>query len=72
MEQNNKLLNISKKTFISIVILLGILMVLSIILTYILPKGDFLVLENGTVDYSTFIRNDDLKGINIFKGRRKN
>lgn len=68
MEQNNKLLNISKKTFISIVILLGILMVLSIILTYILPKGDFLVLENGTVDYSTFIRNDDLKGINIFKG----
>lgn len=68
MEQNNKLLNISKKTFISIVILLGILMVLSIVLTYILPKGDFLVLENGTVDYSTFIRNDDLKGINIFKG----
>ncbi len=68
MEENKKLLNISKKTFISIVILLACLIILSIVLTYILPKGDFLTLADGTIDYSTFVENHDIKGVNIFKG----
>lgn len=66
MEQN-RLLNISKKTFISVVILLLALMALSILLTYAIPKGDFLEVD-GVVDYSTYIPRSDIKGVNLLKG----
>ena len=66
MEQN-KLLNISKRTFLSVVILLLALMALSIILTYAIPKGDFGEVD-GVIDYSTYIARNDIKGINLFKG----
>ena len=65
--ENNKLLNISKKTFISIVILLFVLIVLSIILTYIIPRGAFSVVD-GVTNYSDYQLLPDKGGINIFKG----
>ena len=49
MEQK-KLVNISKKTFFSVLILLFVLMVISIVLTYIIPNGRFLEVE-GKLDY---------------------
>ena len=66
--KNNKLINISKKTFIGVAILLFLLMAVAIILTYVLPKGEFATLENGETDYNTLIDLGKEGGINIFKG----
>ena len=66
--KNNKLINISKKTFIGVAILLFLLMIVAIVLTYTLPKGQFGVLENGETDYTSFINLGKEGGINIFKG----
>lgn len=64
---NNRLINIQKKTFISVLILLFALIVLAIVLTYILPKGEF-GLVNGELDYNQYIKLEGVSGINIFKG----
>ena len=66
--KNKKLINISKKTFIGVAILLFLLMAVAIVLTYTLPKGEFGTLENGETDYTTFINLGKEGGINIFKG----
>ena len=66
--KNNKLINISKKTFIGVAILLFLLMAVAITLTYVLPKGEFATLENGETDYNTLIDLGKEGGINIFKG----
>ena len=39
--KNNKLINISRKTFISVLVLLLLLIAASTILTYVVPKGEF-------------------------------
>lgn len=66
--KNNKLINISKKTFIGVAILLFLLMAVAITLTYVLPKGEFATLDNGETDYNTLIDLGKEGGINIFKG----
>ncbi len=74
MEQtktNSKLINISKKTFISVLILLLALMIVAIVLTYVVPKGQFgtkVVDGEEVVDYQTYIALPDAKGIPIWKG----
>lgn len=69
---NNKVINISKKTFINVVIILGILIALSIMLTYILPNGYFKSSTdeagNIIIDYDSFEKIQGFKGINILKG----
>lgn len=71
MKHNNRLINISKSTFISVLILLFILIIASIVLTYILPKGEYgLKIENGTsvIDYQTYIPLPNEGGIPIWRG----
>ena len=71
MEKNERLINIGKKTFISVVILLLALMAVSIALTYILPKGEYgTVIIDGveTIDYENYIPLEGLSGISIIKG----
>lgn len=65
---NNKIVNISKKTFVNVVMLFIALLVFSIIATYIIPRGMFDVNENGVEDYTNYIALEDKSGINIFKG----
>jgi len=65
---DNKLINISKKTFISVLVLLFILMAVSIALTYIIPKGEYGVTPGGETDYQTYIPLPDSSGIPIWKG----
>ncbi|MBQ2306665.1 MAG: hypothetical protein II184_04040, partial [Clostridia bacterium] len=62
------LINISKKTFIQVTCLLLGLMVLAIVLTYVIPKGEFGTLPDGSPDYSAYIPRGDIKGVNIAKG----
>ena len=62
------LINISRKTFIQVVGLLLGLVILSIVLTYIVPRGVFGVLPDGSTDYLNYTRRDDLSGIPIWQG----
>ena len=69
--KEGKLIDISTKTFISVLVLLFALMVGAIILTYVVPKGEYLTTNiNGeeVIDYSSYHKLDGEKGINIFKG----
>lgn len=68
---NNKLINISKKTFISVLVLLALLMAAAIILTYVVPKGTFgttAVDGEEVPDYSTYTPLPDEEGIPVWKG----
>ena len=49
-DRNATLINISKKTFIQVTCLLLGLMILAIVLTYVIPKGEFGTLADGSPD----------------------
>lgn len=69
---DNKVVNISKKTFINVVILFAVLLVVSIVATYVIPRGTFGLITNpdGSIveDYTNYIPLNDKSGINILKG----
>ena len=48
--KKDTLINISSDTFVRVVILLAVLLILSIVLTYVIPAGEFGRLENGETD----------------------
>ena len=68
----NKIINMSKKTYITVVIMLGVLILGSILLTYLVPSGHFeeIIGADGSIIYNNenYIMDDDQSGINIFKG----
>lgn len=69
MKRERTLINISKKTFIQVVLLLFALLFLSIILTYVIPRGTFpRDPETGEItDYSGYMSTED-SGIPLWKG----
>ena len=69
MKRERTLINISKKTFIQVVILLFALLVLSIVLTYIIPRGTFPrdPATGEITDYNGYQPTDD-GGIPLWKG----
>ena len=71
-ETNNNLININKKSYISIILILLFLIVFSIVITYLVPKGMFeTVIDaagNIIVDYNKYVPLPEKSGINIFKG----
>lgn len=69
MQQKKKaLLNISRKTFIEVTVLLAALLLVSIVLTYVVPRGSFGLLPDGQPDYLSYTRRNDLSGIPVWKG----
>lgn len=68
MEKENRLINLPKKTVLQVTALLLTFMAVSIVLTYIIPGGEFGTLADGSPDYSVYIRRDDLSGVPIIKG----
>lgn len=62
------LINISRNTFISVSALLLGLLLFSIILTFVVPKGDFGVLPDGSVNYLEYIPRSNQSGISLIKG----
>ena len=66
--RSNKLIHISRKAFIEVLLLLAALLAVSIALTYLVPRGDFGVLPDGQTDYLTYIQRDDLGGIPLWRG----
>lgn len=69
MKKERTLINISKKTFVQVVMLLFALLILSIILTHVLPRGTFpRDPETGDItDYNGYMYTDD-SGIPLWKG----
>ena len=69
MKRERTLINISKKTFIQVMVLLFALLVLSIVLTYVLPRGTFPrdPATGEITDYSGYRQTDD-SGIPLWKG----
>ena len=72
MKMKGKIIDINKRSFIGIVLMLGALMVLAIALTYFIPKGTFGTtideFGNTIVDYNNYIKLPDEKGVNLLKG----
>ena len=62
------LISISKKSFIQVTLLLLGLLILSVALTYLIPKGEFGLLPDGETNYLDYVRRDDLGGIPLWKG----
>ena len=67
MHKCKKIVDISKKSFFSAVLVLLAFMVIATVLTYVLPKGKFAVDQNGAVDFSNFISFGKEGGINLLK-----
>ena len=68
-KKHNKVINISKNTFISVVLVLFSLIVFATVLTYVIPRGTFEPLVDGSgFDYTKYIPLENESGINIFKG----
>ena len=65
---NKTLINLSTKTFIQVVVLLFVLMLAAIVLTYVIPKGEFGVNADGTTNYLDYKPVEGAKGIPIWKG----
>ena len=68
MKKKKSLINISKKTFIQVTALLLGLLIVSIILTYVIPAGSFGVNADGSTDYSVYQSADGVRGVPIWKG----
>ena len=67
-DKKQNLINISTKTFIGVLLLLAVLIAVSVLLTYIVPKGAFGTLPDGSTDYSRYERLEGEKGIPVIEG----
>lgn len=63
--KNKKLINISTKTFIGVAILLFLLMVAAIVMTFVLPKSEFIYEGEKVIGVASL---DEKGGIPIWKG----
>ena len=68
MANDNRLIDLPKKTVIQVTALLVSIMLVSIVLTYRIPGGEFGTLSDGSPDYSVYIRRDDFTGVPLLKG----
>ena len=67
-KQQATLISISRKSFIQVTLLLLGLLALSILLTYLIPKGEFGMLPDEQINYLDYTRRDDLSGIPLWQG----
>ena len=67
-KKERTLISISEKSFIQVCCLLLGLLVISVILTYVVPKGAFGTLTDGSPDYLHYIRLDGKGGIPLWQG----
>ena len=65
---SESLVDLSTKTFLQIVALLFVLMLVSIALTYLIPKGSFGVNPDGSTNYLVYQKAEGAAGIPWYKG----
>lgn len=66
--KRKSLIDLSAKTFLQVVALLLLLMIAAIVLTYVIPKGEFGVGADGKPDYLAYSRIEGASGIPIYQG----
>ena len=66
-ESKKTFASIETKSFIVVVLLLGFLLAISGILSYVIPQGSFLRDENGTIIEGTYTRYEKQSGIPIWR-----
>lgn len=66
--KGEKLVDVSLKTFIQVTALLFVLMLAAAALTYVIPKGEFGVLPDGSPDYLSYTKTEGASGIPVHKG----
>ena len=62
------LVSINRSAFIQVTALLAALLLIAIGLTFIVPRGDFGVLPDGSPDYTQYIPRPDKPGITLWRG----
>ena len=67
-EKKKTLISISEKSFLQVSCLLLGLLILSVALTYVVPKGTFGTLPDGSPDYLNYVRLDEAGGIPLWQG----
>ncbi|MBR6045461.1 MAG: YfcC family protein [Ruminococcus sp.] len=67
-KKEKTLIDISLKTFIQVTVLLVVLLAAAVVLTYVIPAGQFGTLPDGKTDYTVYERLGDDQGISIWKG----
>ena len=67
-EKQTTLISFSRRSFLQVTILLLALLAVSILLTYVIPKGDFGRLPDGSADYLDYVRLDRAGGIPLWRG----
>ena len=67
-KKKKTLISINARTFIQVTALLAGLLILSIVLTYLIPGGTFALLPNGEPDYLHYVPLPDSGGIPVWKG----
>lgn len=67
-DKEKALIDISLKTFIQVTVLLVVLLAAAVVLTYVIPAGQFGTLPNGDTDYTVYERLEGSQGISIWKG----
>ncbi|MBP5225466.1 MAG: hypothetical protein J6Z38_07810, partial [Lachnospiraceae bacterium] len=67
-KKKKTLISINARTFIQVTALLAGLLILSIVLTYLIPGGTFALLPNGEPDYLHYVPLPDSVGIPVWKG----
>ena len=67
-DKKRTLISISEKSFVQVCCLLLGLLIVSLVLTYVVPKGAFGTLPSGETNYLDYIRLDDKGGIPIWQG----
>ena len=65
--KKSRVIDLPKATFVSVCLILLALIGLCIVLTWVIPRGEFAV-SGEVTDYSAYIRRDDLGGIPVLKG----
>ena len=66
-ENKKAFANIETRSFIVVVLLLGFLLAISGILSYVIPQGSFLRDENGTIIEGTYTLHEDQSGIPLWR-----
>lgn len=68
----NKIIDINRKTYFAVLIMLFALMIVAIVITYVIDQGTFLTYVDASgrevYDYTQYIKSENQGGINIFKG----
>ncbi len=62
------LVSINRRTFFQVTALLAVLLIFAIALTFIVPRGDFGTLPDGSPDYAQYIPRPDKSGIALWRG----